>query len=370
MYMDEPVVYFNVQTKAVSFLQEALLPWSIQNCKADWSAIRVFCSTRMLMLNRVYCKEILTSCNIENQSDVNICITSRALSFRDNYWIKNVDSDETWDSVNLYRNVFSTDIAKTALTGKPCSVEIGDKLYTGELTGHGTRAKCFIRQDNNIFLVKVETPKEMAAEALSSLLLKYMDVDCAKYFSVLQDGVECIACKLDTSEDLELIPCRDVLLKNGDDMKIGSPSYQEFKQLDLINFLSMQVFDYLTLNTDRNRDNFGLCKKNGEVVGMYPLYDHDSCFKGLSENAHYFVTGVTFKSTIYYLYAEYVEQYIRYIKPKLRKLHDVMVKRGLALFNAYGLVDEFESFMSRLEYALSLGEDSVLSFLEGQERYI
>lgn len=68
--------------------------------------------------------------------------------------------------------------------------------------------------------------------------------------------------------------------------------------VDAYNFILMQIFDYVTLNIDRNRDNFGLLRRNGIIVSMYPLYDHDSCFKGKGTNAVYFPSGKTFASTL------------------------------------------------------------------------
>ena len=41
--------------------------------------------------------------------------------------------------------------------------------------------------------------------------------------------------------------------------------------LDPEQFLLMQLFDYVTLNTDRNRDKFGIEMCDNEFVGLYPV---------------------------------------------------------------------------------------------------
>ena len=41
--------------------------------------------------------------------------------------------------------------------------------------------------------------------------------------------------------------------------------------LDAEQFILMQIMDYITLNIDRNRDNFGVEMCNNEIVGLYPV---------------------------------------------------------------------------------------------------
>lgn len=43
-----------------------LLPISLRNKPWGYMLIQKFCSDRVLMLNRAYCKEILIACNIED----------------------------------------------------------------------------------------------------------------------------------------------------------------------------------------------------------------------------------------------------------------------------------------------------------------
>ena len=133
---------------------------------------------------------------------------------------------------------------------------------------------------------------------------------------------------------------------------MGSPYYNLFMAKDPINFVKMQIFDYLTLNTDRNRDNFALEKMDGLVTGLYPLYDHDSCFKGLSEKAVYFVTGLPFDESMTRLRLQYKRQYdeaMEQLMPGLKR----MEKEGSYLFDDIGLKNSFDGFMERVEKCLS-----------------
>lgn len=155
-YKDIVVFTFHMDNKSIHMVQQELLPISMQNKQQmEFDLIRQFCSERMLTAGRKHCKELLTACGINDSNDVTIGILSHALSFRDNYWISSMDSGETWEKINLYRNEFSVNIARVALTGDLDHVTaegiLGDDIYTGELTGKGTKAKCFCRSPQECY---------------------------------------------------------------------------------------------------------------------------------------------------------------------------------------------------------------------------
>lgn len=337
MYRDIPVAMFNKDTEYYTIKHPSMLPFSIKE-DTSYTAIQKFCSNRILMMNRKYCKEILTSCGIDDQSDLNICVVCHGLSFRDCYWIKGVNSDLTWDRVNLWNNEFSESISNTALTGESTSIIINDVVFTGELTNKGTRAKCYVRDNGKILLIKEETKREIFAELTVSIIADALGVPCARYSYQSIKGRDCSVCEIQTSVNVEMLDAREVLLHfNETAFKLDSNSYKYFSDNGKDEFVLMQLFDYITLNTDRNRDNFALMKQNGCIVGLYPLFDHDSCYKGKSINAHYFVTGVSFKETLDYLNKTYN---LLKFETKINKVKEVI---------------EEESFSSQLK--LVLGED-------------
>ncbi len=348
MWKDYPVTYFNTNNRKIRHENPAMVPTCIRNMPVSWSSITSFSGERVLQTNRDFFKEIVTSCNIEDQTDLNICIAGKALSFRDNYWIKRKDSHETWKETNLYKNPFSTEIAFTALTGEPVTVNIDDKFYTGELTGKGTRSKCFIRQNDNIFLAKAETNREITAEIVSSEIASEMSLPSAKYIAADIYGKKCSVCHIKTNENTELIHCSDYLKYFSCDMQTESQYYDLFMSVDPENFIKMQLFDYITLNTDRNRGNFGLKRENGRIAGLYPIYDHDSCFKGQNIDAIYFATRKTFKNTLKYLQDEHFIE-LHAIMPDIRNLYDFMVDNGKNLLEKYELEDAYNGMMTRIE---------------------
>lgn len=358
MYKNTKILKFNVRVHKVEVIKPDKLPVCIGNMPHSYDMVVVFCESRLLMMSRVYCKEILTASGIDDQSAVNICIISKALSFRDNYWIKEDGSDDTWDSVNLYANEFSSKIARVSITGNMNGVTeydvISDKVYTGELTNKGTRAKCFYRVNGRIFLYKNENLGEIKAEVLSSFLARCLNMPCSDYYYKKFMGKDCSVCEILTSPSDELVPAREFLQYfHTHSPSTGSDYYKFFLKVDTVGFLKMQIFDYLTLNTDRNRDNFGLKRKDGFLVSMYPMFDHDSCFKGKSANGIYFPTGVTFKRSIDYLIYSFHSYIVCYIKGDLIRLKTTLEsKEGKSYFLKYKNMDELNGLLKRLDYIL------------------
>ncbi len=348
MYANIPVLQLDIKEKTVKVLHPSMLPISFDKENVNYDDFSMFCSNRVLMANRKFFKEILTSCRIDDQSDVNICILSHALSFRDNYWIKEENSPLKWDNINLYENPFSEDIAITALTGEVKNIHIGDDIFTGELTALGTRSKCFIRDKEQIFIAKNETKEEIASEVLCSYICDFFNIKNAKYINLNIYGKDCSVCKLNTSKNTELIPARDILTFFNVQMNSENQFYETFLKFARKDFIKMQLFDYIILNTDRNRDNFGLLKEKGKIIGLYPLFDHDSAFKGKSINAHYFVTNKTFKDSLPIILEKCDKTWLSVIEKDLDDLKTNLLKEKQFFLK---LKDEntFEGVFERIE---------------------
>ena len=186
--------------------------------------------------------------------------------------------------MNLYENNFSLDISHIALTGNmqraTIDNEIGDKIFTGELTGKGTRAKCYYRTGKKVIMIKNETKPEILSEVITYYIA------CSKYEIRNMFGKECSVCEILTCEERELIPCRDILsYYNTNQMSYKGDYYSFFMSIDPINFMRMQILDYITLNTDRNRDNFGILAYTGKCWGCIPYLTMIPVLRGKAPTA-------------------------------------------------------------------------------------
>ena len=348
-YKDDVVLEFDTEARTIKMINERLLPLSLVYKERNYDLVRKFCSDRILMLNRNYCKELLLACGIESQDDVTICIVCKGLSFRDNYWISELGSMETWQDVNLYSNSFSTLVSKVALTGDMSEITVvDDRLFTGELTNKGTRAKCFIRKKDGLYLYKNETIPEIASEIITYYIAQLLRLPCSKYTIERLYDKDCSVCKILTSEQYELLPCRDVMSMYNSKMSWDSDYYRAFMQICSQNFMRMQILDYVTLNTDRNRDNFGLLRYNGNIINLYPVYDHDSCFKGKSVEATYFPTGLSFKDTLNLLKTQYGAIYNSLSNDIFKLTSTVKEEPFKRLFLKYKSLEEYNAMLERI----------------------
>ena len=364
MWRDIPVIAFNPEKRTGEIIHDSLIRFDkCDGSVTPYEIIENFCASRILFMNRKYSKDILLACGIDDQSPINICIVGKGLSFRDNYWIKEENSTDTWSSVNLYNNEFSHLISRVALTGDRVQVELNDNLYTGELSNLGTRTKCIIRYKNNIILAKEETSKEIAAEVLSSILCEKLGILSTKYIKTTVFDRQCSVCTIATSENIEMLHYRNLLHSQRSRMDFNSESYKFLMDKDYRNFIKMHIFDYITLNTDRNRDNFALQYINGTLVGQYPLYDHDSCFKGLSTDATYFVTNLSFRESIKMLKENYTKRY-RDVINSMQNSYMCFLKESKDLFHDAGLDCDYEGFSYRLKECFEIGRTSIFSAVE------
>lgn len=323
-YKDETVLAFNTKSENVHIINSALLPLSIINKEPLYGMIKSFCAGRVMARNRKNYNWILKICGLTGDNEVNICIKSGAASLRDNYWICRADSNEKWGNVSLYRNMLPTHIGRVALTGIAEGSSIVTRINAGELMNKGTKAKCFLRQGRKIYMCKAETEDEINSEVISYYIAKELKLPSVCYRKTKYMGMSCSVCKILTSEENEMVPCRDILEYYGETrLHMNNRAYNYFMETDPLNFIRMQLFDYITLNTDRNRDNYGVLVKNRKAVALFPVFDHDSCFKGKSANGIYFPSGITFHKTVCALKEMYKDEYVR-LMPDIIKLNEYL----------------------------------------------
>lgn len=346
-YRDMPVIEFNLDTRNAKIIHNTLLPFNISQLQSPWDMITKFCADRILISQRHNADKILFACGCNQLDPVQICITCNGLSLKDHYWITDVQDNRKWDHVNLYDNDFNPTISKIGLTG---NLETINEIITPELTVRGVRCKGFYRDDTGIYLAKVTTDDEENSELLSGYIANAINLPHATYAQKTIYDVNCHVCKIGTNNNTEMLHARDVLSHFKCEMSNFTDYYTYFMEQDMNNFIKMQLFDYLTLNTDRNRDNFALQKRANQITGLYPVFDHDSLFKGKSTKAIYFVTNLSFDTTLTYLKDHYC--FVN-LQQDLETGYDIMTTPDFKdIFLHYKSIDYYNSMIQRYEKIL------------------
>lgn len=197
---------------------------------------------------------------------------SKGLSLNDVYWVVSDGFDGTWAEFNLYDNSFSEALAEIAFTGHG-KFNPRKASTSPELTTNGMLPKCWVREDDGIYLYKggtgyggryrqdvegLEPYSEFyAAQVAEALGFRHVKYELAKY-----KGRLCSKCKLFTSDRYGYLPAsklpnRDVIL-------------------DDVRFCELFLFDAVIYNVDRHLGNFGYLIDNdtNELVDVAPIFDN------------------------------------------------------------------------------------------------
>lgn len=347
MFENEPIAEFNVKTGEVTPITWLMAPYSLVDRAPTFGNIRSWISSRVLLMNRKYFKEILMQSGIDGQSDIDICIASRALSFADCYWVRGLYSGDKWEDVNLFDNEFSAEISVAALTGKMSdkSVKLDEQTFSGELSGKGTKAKRFIKNSTGVYVAKHETNTEIAIEEASYYINQMFGVESAYYKSLGVNGLQCSVCKLPTNKKTHAVYCRDVM--DAEDVVSPAEVFHIFENYGGDDFLTMCIADYICLNTDRNRDNYGFKTYGNRIKGMLPMFDHDSYFKGKGDRAIYFPTGKTFGETADMLREKIKERPV--LRERIKAFREHINSKNEVIDNIIALIGKsnFENMVER-----------------------
>lgn len=271
----------------ITIYEEKLLPFSLQ--KEDLTYEDFFfnwLAIRPLSIGRTNAKTILNNAGIP-QNPLTIARICHGMNLSDCYWVKEREEDTAWDKDNLYDHDMDPFYADTALTGKTHRLS-KDKFHTPELTAQGVSAKCWIREDDGIYLYKVGRKELPASEILDVLGIQHVQYEKAEHLKdylskeriqKIEDAGEVIVrSKLLTNKRQGIIPFEEfaVYCANQD----YEDEYKEAKKRDSKAYYEMQIADYILNNGDRHVGNWGFYfdVDENKLQKMYPLMDHDHAF--------------------------------------------------------------------------------------------
>lgn len=211
---------------------------------------------------------------------------SHALSLNDTFWVKSVDSDLCWKDVSLYDKPFNTIYAGIALWGAD-GYEGNSTLaqltsLSPELTTGGSFAKCWIRENDTIKMLKRGSTGarnaglESYSEYYASQLIAVLTNNYVKYDLRKIGGEVCSVCDIFTSEDYGFLPYAALDTSNNTDINTIF-KITESKGINTDTIKTMIIADAIILNEDRHKNNFGFMvdNKSLKIEGFAPLFDYN-----------------------------------------------------------------------------------------------
>lgn len=202
---------------------------------------------------------------------------SKALSLNDTFWVKPADSQLKWRDVSLYQNDFNDVIAQIAFEGGDYETDFSST--SPEYGTDGSYAKCWIRRENEIYLLKTGSDTyeiEPFSDFYASQLAQIICPAAVNYEIGEWHGKTVSYCPLFTSESEGYVPAVKLL----DERSHNKISYliEYFSELGFEEmFRRMIVLDALIINEDRHAGNYGFIVDNHtqKVIGMAPVFDHN-----------------------------------------------------------------------------------------------
>lgn len=286
-FVDEKTLILNKKIE-ISKIHDENFPVQLKNSVNLEESVARFISSRKIPQNRSFSKKIIE----ETGSDpfMGYIDISFGLSLNDSLWI--VPEEKAylnWKEVNLYKNPFSE---RLQMVSFGLGYE-GNSPYkiSPEFTTNGMLKKCWIRENDKIFLLKSNSETsfdfsskhvEVFSEYYTSQIAKLFKPNSITYDIVEFNGELCSKCQIFTTENRGYLPITAFLteeeMKKGEKI-LADRSYFIEKAVLIYgkeNFEDLMLFDAIIGNRDRHLGNFGMIVNNNtfEVLNAAPIFDN------------------------------------------------------------------------------------------------
>ena len=185
MNKDRPVLSFLCSRNVFDEPEFQELFWHVPYRPIGYKTLTGFLERRKAPKHREHIQRLLERFGCDDlEGFLNV---THAVSLNDTFWVKKADGDLCWDQVSLYRNEFDQLISEAAFDGSASSSELS--TTSPEFGTDGNYAKCWVREDDDIYLYKtgssryeVEPLSEFLAAQLAAILCpSFVDYDLDFY---------------------------------------------------------------------------------------------------------------------------------------------------------------------------------------------
>ncbi|MBQ9921845.1 MAG: hypothetical protein IJO52_06640, partial [Clostridia bacterium] len=252
----------------LTVLNEALLPLYLRR----YSNIDVWLESRAADHTRPNIRLLKKALRLAEKDDVSTVIHVNGATITDNYWIRPIGSDLTYDDVKFTDDYFSG----LALKGDYDSFNraAGSKRSkTPELTNVGSFEKCWKLRDGKWWMYKKATHNEMFSE----LFIYVLGCAHGMNMAVYARGVGCIK-SLDFTDgaSVNFEPASSFMGDNEDYPDVVA-ALEKLCPQAIPDYIRLIFMDTVCANPDRHTNNFGLLRDaaTGKLLGLAPNYDNN-----------------------------------------------------------------------------------------------
>ena len=256
------------QDNRLNILNESLLPLYLRKIhNAD-----LWLETRAIDSHRANSRLLKKALRLVEKDDVSTVVHVNGATITDNYWIREIGSNLTYNDVKFSDDYFSN----LALKGNYDSFNRAansKRSKTPELTNVGSFEKCWKLRDGKWWMYKKATHDEMFSELFIYELGKKLGMNMAVY-----ERGEGFIKSLDftDSASVNFEPASSFMGDNEDYFDVVNALERICPQA-IPDYIRMIFMDTICANPDRHTNNFGLLRdtQTGELIGFAPNFDNN-----------------------------------------------------------------------------------------------
>ena len=247
---------------------ESLLPLYLKRVKNA----ELWLETRAIDSHRANSRLLKKALRLAEKDDVSTVIHVNGATITDNYWIRPIGSDLTYDDVKFTDDYFSN----LALIGNYNSFNRAAnsrRSKTPELTNVGSFEKCWKLRDGRWWMYKQATHDEIFSELFVYELGSALGMNMAVY----ERGDKCVK-SLDFTDgaSLNFEPASSFMGDNEDYSDVVKV-LSEICPNAFSDYIRLIFMDTICANPDRHTNNFGVVRdiESGVIIGLAPNYDNN-----------------------------------------------------------------------------------------------
>ena len=256
------------QDNNLTVVNQVLLPLYLRRVQnAD-----MWLETRAIDSHRANSRLLKKALRLAEKDDVSTVVHVNGATITDNYWIREIGSNLTYNDVKFSDDYFSN----LALKGNYDSFNRAansNRSKTPELTNVGSFEKCWKLRDGKWWMYKKATHDELFSELFVYELGQVLGMNMAIY----ERGEGYIKSLDFTSGASVNFEPASSFVGDNDDYVVVVKALENICPGAIPDYVRMIFMDTICANPDRHTNNFGLLRdiKTGEPIGFAPNYDNN-----------------------------------------------------------------------------------------------